>query len=121
MPFVVLVSVASLVFIGGGIYILLVQHNGTRATATVTGCDHRRTYKATSVVCRGTWFDDGHVVIGTIDGAGPGDKGRKLDVRLSGGRAYTTSKRLPIILFSIGALFIAGGAYEVARRPRAQP
>jgi hypothetical protein len=41
-------------------------------------------------------------VTGTVDGADRGDLGHTLDVRLSGGTAYTTSLRVPIILIVIG-------------------
>ena len=112
LPFVVLVGVMSAVFLGGGIYILLVQQNGERAQAKVTDCELRR-IRQTTEVCRGRWVRDGHITFGIIDGANKGQLGDTIDVRLSGGRAYTTSKRLPIILLSIGLLFAVGGVYSV--------
>ena len=114
MPFVILVSVMTLVFLGGGIYILIVQQNGERARAKVTECELRR-IRQTTEVCRGRWWRDGHITFGIIDGANKGQVGDTIDVRLSGGRAYTTSKRLPIILLCIGLLFAAGGLYTVRK------
>jgi hypothetical protein len=45
---------------------------------------------------------EGHVVRGTVDGASADDVGKTIDVRLAGGRAYTTSLRIPIILLTLG-------------------
>jgi hypothetical protein len=114
MPLVILVSVMTLVFVGGGIYILLVQHNGEHARAEVTDCEVRR-IRQTTQVCYGRWEHDGHITFGIIDGANKAKMGKTIDVRLSGGRAYTTSLRLPIILLTIGVLFAAGGAYSVIK------
>jgi hypothetical protein len=49
------------------------------------------------------------VVLGTVDGADPGDIGRTIDVRLSGDRAYTTSLRVPIVLIVLGLAVTAFG------------
>ena len=125
--FIVLVAVFSLGFIGGGLWLLHAQASGERTTAKVSDCVHRRIGRSTTDYCTGTWvaggslLEGGHVVIGTIDGANSGDIGNRIDVRLSGGRAYTTSKRLPIILLVLGALFALGGAYELRKqRQRAE-
>ena len=120
IPFIVLVGGMGAVFLFGGFYVLSAQRDGTPATATVTDCETRR-FRQTTIVCTGTWFDNGRVVRGTIDGANSGHEGKRIEVRLRGGRAYTTSLRLPVILFAIAALFLAGGAYQVIhdlRRPR---
>jgi hypothetical protein len=66
----------------------------------------------------GSLLDGGHVVIGTIDGASRSDVGKKIDVRLSGGRAYTTSLRLPVILLVIGLLFAVFGGREIWKQTR---
>ena len=94
--------------LAGGIFELVVQRTGTPAKARVLEC-HDVAGKIGSGVCAGMWVEggslvagDGHVVTGTIDGADPGDVGKTLDVRLSGGRAYTTSLRIPIILLVAG-------------------
>ena len=99
-------------FVFGGFYVLGAQRDGTPATATVTDCDTRR-LRHTTINCVGTWTDDGRVVTGgTIDGANPGQEGEQIEVRLRGGRAYTMSLRLPIILFVIGGLFLAAVVYQ---------
>jgi hypothetical protein len=61
---------------------------------------------------------NGHVVHGTIDGASHGDIGKGIEVRLSGDRAYTTSLRLPIILFCIGLAVAVLGGNEVRKQLR---
>jgi hypothetical protein len=125
LPLIVLVGVMSLGFTGGGLYILLVQQNGERATARVTSCQHR--IRPQSITCRGSWveggslLEGGRVVLGTIDGANSGDVGKRIKVRLSGGRAYTESKRLPVILIVIGLLFALGGAWEVRKQLSGSP
>ena len=75
-PFIVLVAVFSLGFIGGGLWMLHVQATGERTTAKVTSCVHRRINRSSvSDYCTGTWvkggslLEGGHVVLGTIDGA----------------------------------------------------
>jgi hypothetical protein len=115
LPFVVLIVVMTLAFLGGGAFILFVQQTGTKTQATVTTCDVKR-IRHTTIHCIGTWTVDGSVKTGTIDGANPDDEGNTIDVRLNGGRAYTTSLRLPIILIVIGLLFAAGGAWELRKR-----
>jgi hypothetical protein len=104
----------ALVMIGGGAFIIRVQQRGTPAEATVTEC-HRR---ARSYACTGTWVaggdltEGGRVVTGTIEGADRGDVGRTLDVRLSGGRAYTRSLRLPLILIGVGVAIAGLAAWQ---------
>ena len=60
-------------------------------------------------VAGGSLLAGGHVVLGTIDGADSGDLGERIEVRLSGSRAYTTSLRVPIILIVIGLGIAAVG------------
>jgi hypothetical protein len=68
------------------------------------------------------------VVTGTVEGAGPDDVGRTIDVRLAGDRAYTRSLRVPIILLVLALGFLAAGIYvmrallrQSARRPAPPP
>jgi hypothetical protein len=109
---------------GGGAFILVVQQTGERAEATVTECRGRPGRQS----CTATWVeggnpaDDGRVVTGTIDGAGPDDIGKTLAVRLSGGRAYTTSLRVPLLLLASGITVAVLGAISLsatARKARA--
>jgi len=121
VPFVILTGLLALALLGGGAFLLYTQQNGTPAKATVTQCDQGRR----SVVCTGTWVaggdlvgGDGRVVRGTIDGASSADLGKTIDVRLSGDRAYTTSKRLPIILLVCGVAVIVLAARELRKDRR---
>jgi hypothetical protein len=126
LPFIVFVGLFSLAFIGGGLWLLHVQATGERTTAKVTSCVHRRINKSYTDYCTGSWvkggslLEGGHVVIGTIDGADSGDIGKPIEVRLSGDRAYTSAKRLPIILLAIGGVFALGGGYELRNDHRRQ-
>jgi hypothetical protein len=114
----------SLGSLGGAAFVFTAQRTGERTTATVTGCVQRPArYGGTS--CTGRWVSGGslvggggHVERGTIEGADKGDLGKTLDVHVSGGRAYTESLRLPIVLAGIGLAFALGGAYELRRQLR---
>jgi len=100
--------------VAGGVYQVIVRETGEHATARVTSC-HKSGGRYRSDVCSGTWvaggslLAGGHVVLGTIDGASSGDLGHRIEVRLSGDRAYTTSLRVPIILIAIGLGIAAVG------------
>jgi hypothetical protein len=48
------------------------------------------------------------------------DIGKPIEVRLSGDRACTTSKRLPIVLLAVGGVFGLGGGYELRKDRRRQ-
>jgi len=127
----VVVLVAGLAFLAGGIFELVVQETGRPARATIVDCEDVAG-KYGGSTCRGTWvaggslLEGGHVVIGTVDGATRSDLGHSIDVRLSGGRAYTTSLRVPIILLALGACSLVGGVFAArgllrkARRARAE-
>jgi hypothetical protein len=131
VPFLVLTGLLALALLGGGGFLLFTQQNGTPAKATVTECSQGRR----SVVCTGTWVaggdlagGDGRVVRGTIDGASSADLGTTIDVRLAGERAYTTSRRLPVILLCCGVAVVVGAAFELRKdrrrrgaRPPVQP
>jgi hypothetical protein len=85
---IVSVTLFALVFIGGGVFLLVTQRGGAPAEATVTDCPRTGRY---GYSCNGTWIaggdvtSGGRVVRGTIDGASGDDVGRTLQVRLSGG------------------------------------
>jgi hypothetical protein len=115
---ILLVSLFLLVGLGmlaGGIHQVVVKQTGPRATARITDC-HRSGGRYRSDVCTGIWIAGGsllaggRVVTGTVDGADSGDLGHTIDVRLSGGTAYTTSLRVPIILIAIGLALTVFGA-----------
>jgi hypothetical protein len=104
---VFLIFLGGLGMLAGGIYQVVVKETGPRARARITEC-HRSGGRYRSDVCTGMWIAGGsllaggRVVTGTVDGADSGDLGHTIDVRLSGGTAYTTSLRVPIILIVIG-------------------
>jgi hypothetical protein len=110
--FLVCLILAGLGFGAGGEWRLQQGENGTKVVATVSECHHVTGTHGGSTVCTGSWvsggslLNGGHVVLGTIDGAGSGDVGKDINVRLHGGTAYTRELRVPIILFCIGGLFL---------------
>jgi hypothetical protein len=113
---IVLVAVCALGFIGGGVFILLTQQTGPSAQATVTDCPR---VGRTAYSCNGTWrAADGRVVRGTIDGVNSGDVGGTVDVRLSGNRAYTTSRRLPLVLIGLGLTLAMLGGIELRNQAK---
>ena len=112
---VVLLLLGGLGMLAGGVHQIVVKQTGPRAQARITEC-HRSGGRYRSDVCTGMWvaggslLAGGRVVTGTVDGADSGDLGRTIDVRLSGGTAYTTSLRVPIILIVIGLALTVFGA-----------
>lgn len=110
--FFVFLILAGLGFGAGGEWRLHQGESGTKAVATVSECHHVSGQHGGSTACTGTWIsggsllNGGHVVLGTIDGAGKGDVGKDINVRVHGGTAYTRELRVPIILFCIGGLFL---------------
>jgi hypothetical protein len=98
----------------GGAIVYHDTTTGQITTAKVSECHSPGTAYGHSEVCSGAFVTggalvggNGHVVIGTIEGATYDDIGKTLKVRVHGHKAYIPSVRLPIILFAIG-LFIAG-------------
>ena len=88
---------------GGGIYYVAQQLTGTPGTATVEECHLTGTRATRGVVCTGTWVGDGGVVgSGTVNGGVSGDEGKRLDVTIRDGAAYTTSLATPITLIVLG-------------------
>ena len=93
----------------GGVYLTVIQFTGVAATATVTECVQDPNSRYVTYDCTGTWVTggslvggNGHVVVGTVDGADNTDVGKTLAVRLSGGEAYVQSLVLPLVLMGIG-------------------
>jgi hypothetical protein len=120
---------AGLGMLFGGTFLIVVQETGEPATARIIEC-HRSGGRYRTDVCTGMWvaggslLEDGRMVTGTVDGASSDDLGKSLDVRLSGDRAYTKSRRVAIILLILGAGVTALGVRVVwttiaARRRRA--
>jgi hypothetical protein len=100
---VVLIMGIPLAVAGGGVYYLAQQLAGTSGTATVKECHLTGTRVSRGVVCTGTWASDaGAVGVGTVNGAVSGDEGKRVDVRIRDGAAYTTSLATPITLIALG-------------------
>jgi hypothetical protein len=124
VPLAVAIGLLSLGFVGTGVFYLHAQSTGARTTAKVTHCDTRRgRYGCTALWVQGgsLVFGKGHVVSGTLEGAGPSDVGKTLEVRVSGGRAYTPSLRIPIALLSIGAALLLYGAFTIRKQLAGTP
>jgi hypothetical protein len=93
----------------GGVYLTVIQFTGVATTATVTDCVQDPDSRYVTYDCTGTWVTggslvggNGHVVVGTVDGADNTDVGKTLAVRLAGGEAYVQSLVLPLVLMGIG-------------------
>jgi hypothetical protein len=119
---------AGLGMLFGGTFLIVVQETGEPATARIIEC-HRSGGRYRTDACTGMWvaggslLEGGRMVTGTVEGADRGDLGKQLDVRLSGERAYTKSRRVAIILLVLGAGVTALGVKFVwsaisARRQR---
>ncbi|HVL96081.1 MAG TPA: hypothetical protein VM266_09500 [Solirubrobacteraceae bacterium] len=104
-------------FVLGGFMTYRAQRDGVPAVATVTEC-RERLAKYGGDVCRGRWFVDGRLGGGTIEGAGRGHEGEKLDVRVNGDKAIVPGLRLPIVLWSLGGAVLVLGAVAVLRGDR---
>jgi hypothetical protein len=116
------IALIGLALVGGGVYSLVKRETGTRARATVGDCVGNPG-RYTTQTCSGTWIvggsllHGGHVVFGTIDGADSSDIGKTIDVRVSGGEAFTLSLRVPIILLIVGGLIAGGGVFFMFKIP----
>jgi hypothetical protein len=124
VPLAVAIGLLSLGFIGAGLFYLHAQSTGVRTSAKVTHCESRRgRYGCTALWVQGgsLALGNGHVVSGTLEGAGPSDVGKTLDVRVSGGRAYTPSLRIPIALLAIGAALLLYGAFAIRKQLAGAP
>jgi hypothetical protein len=112
----------------GGVYLGIVQFTGIPAEATVADCvqeTNQDPYTTVTYDCSGTWVTggslvggNGQVVVGTIDGVGPSDVGKTVDVRLAGGEAYTTSLLTPILLICLGFPLSALCAFTLVKTRR---
>jgi hypothetical protein len=89
-----------------GIYLLVQSTTGTPAQASVDSCETTGAGRWQRTECSGSWIvggsllDNGHVIVGTIQGADESDAGKTIDVMLHGDDAY--SRRLTTALVLIG-------------------
>ncbi len=102
-----------LAILGAGIFQLVQDETGTRAVATVSACSGVDT-RYTNETCTGSWvvggslLAGGHVEVGDISGAHDKDIGKKLNVTVRNGTAYTRGLLLPLLLIGLGVV-IGGG------------
>jgi hypothetical protein len=125
---IVLLLLGALGMAAGGVYLTVIQFTGVAARATVTDCVQDPDSRYVTYDCTGTWVTDGslvggngHVVVGTVDGADNTDVGTTLDVRLSGGEAYVQSLVVPLVLMGLGFPSAALIGYLLARTWRRHP
>jgi hypothetical protein len=124
---VAIVLLAGLASFGGGVYLIVQRETGTRVAAMVTDCVESGGSRTHRTDCTGTWVvggdlvgGGGHVVVGTVQGAGTGDVGRTIDATASGEEAYSRSLVLPILLIVLGLPVVVVGVLlaKGARSPR---
>jgi hypothetical protein len=93
-----------------GIFFLVQRQTGTRALATVAECETTGAGRYETTHCSGSWviggslLDGGHVVVGSVNGAGQSDVGKTIDVTLRGDEAYTRGLTLPLLLIGLGLI-----------------
>jgi hypothetical protein len=103
--------VVGLALVFGGLWVLRDQRSGVAGTAKVTSCDGGGGKYSPGVRCQGIWqvggslvFEDGQIVSGPVEGAGSGDVGKTIDVRIHGSDHVTVpGLGMPIALWAIGS------------------
>ena len=97
----------------GGASVYRDQQSGTAGTAKVSECEGGRKYQP-GIRCRGTWIvggsilDGGSVVVGRVEGAGYGDVGKTIAVRIHGtDHATKPSLGTPLVLWGMGGAIAA--------------
>ena len=104
VPWLLLAFLAfGIAIVAGGFSVLADQRSGTPGEARVSECTGGRKYQP-AIRCRGTWTVDGRVVAGRVEGAGHGDVGKTIDVRVHGGdHATKPALGTPLVLWGLGA------------------
>ena len=97
----------------GGVSVYRDQQSGTAGRAKVSECTGGRKYQP-AIRCRGTWIqggsllDSGSVVVGRVEGAGYGDVGTTIDVRIHGtDHATKPSLGTSLVLWGLGLPVVA--------------
>lgn len=106
--FLIVLAMGVAVF-AGGFVTYADQRSGTDGKAKVSECTGGRKYQP-AIRCRGTWVTggalvagDGRVVVGQVEGAGYGDVGKTIDVRIHGtDHATKPSLTTPLVLWGLG-------------------
>ena len=122
VPWLLLVILAVGVVIAyGGFSTYQDQHSGTPGTAKVSECTGGGKYDR-AIRCRGTWDHAERLVVGRVEGAGYGDVGKTIEVRIHGSdHATKPALGTSIMLWAIGggiALLALWGLWAQVRRPR---
>jgi hypothetical protein len=110
----VIFLLAGAVLVVGGVSVYRDQRSGSPGTAKVTDCEGGRKYDP-GIRCTGTWrvggaslLRGGRVVVGRVEGAGYGDVGKTIDVRIHGtDHATKPSLGTPIVLWALGWPIVA--------------
>ena len=90
----------------GAVSVYRDQQSGTAGTATVSECSGGRKYDP-GIRCTGTWRDGGAVVVGRVEGAGYGDVGKTIDVRVHGSdHATKPSLGTPLVLAGMSVTIV---------------
>ena len=104
---------------GGGFSVFADRRAGMPGKAKVSECTGGRKYQP-AIRCRGSWATggalvggDGRVAVGPVEGAGYGDVGKTIAVRIHGtDHATKPSLTTPLVLWGLGgavaALALAG-------------
>jgi hypothetical protein len=111
--------------VAGGAVVYFVE-SGVRTVATVDNCvSSPGAHGTTNYDCTGTWViggpltAGGHVVVGSVVGAGPDDVGKSIPVSVSGGTAYVRSLSTGLVLIILGVvLWLLPPAGIIMRRRR---
>ena len=97
----------------GGVSVYRDQQSGVAGTAKVTECEGGRKYQP-AIRCSGSWtvggplLDGGRVAVGRVEGAGYGDVGKTIDVRIHGtDHATKPSLGTPLVLWGLGGPLVA--------------
>lgn len=107
----VVLAVVGIAITYGGFSIYADQRSGVPGKAKVTDCEGGGKYDY-GLSCTGSWsvggddpiFGEGELVLGPVEGAGYGDVGKTIDVRIHGtDHATKPALATPIVLWSLGA------------------
>ena len=97
------------------------QRSGTAGTAKVSDCEGGRKYDP-GIRCTGTWRNGDEVVVGRVEGAGYGDVGKTIDVRVHGSdHATKPALGTPLMLGGMGAGIVAFAAWGLVAWWRRDP
>jgi hypothetical protein len=104
----------------GGVSVYRDQRSGVAGKAKVSECEGGRKYQP-AIRCSGSWtvggslLDGGRVAVGRVEGAGYGDVGKTIDVRIHGtDHATKPSLVTPLVLWGLGGPVVALSLWGLA-------